>query len=332
MYPFKPITSRIQQMHDLIRDRVIQSDAETAVITTKCWQENEGLLPYLKRPKTLKDICENMTVRVEDFEMIVGNTSRHFCGSGSSPDWGDAGVLPWLVDSGKWTLRDDGLYHNPDEDELRRCVAPEDVAAFREIADYWKGRTYNDVAAAWQPQGYEELARMNISATKVGAPLLIMPAGHLTPGFPKIINKGYGAIRREAQDWLDSHVNNLMGDDAQKVLFYTAVVISCDAATILLKRYGAKCLEKAAECTDSKRKAELESMADSLIWISENPCRSFREACQAAITYQYMLRLAYINPIGSFGRVDQYTWPFLKKDLEAGRLTMDEAQEILDYF
>jgi len=55
-------------------------------------------------------------------------------------------------------------------------------------------------------------------------------------------------------------------------------------------------------------------------------------ACQAAITYQYMLRLAGISPIGSFGRVDQYTWPYLKKDLEAGRLTMDEAQEILDCF
>ena len=79
------------------------------------------------------------------------------------------------------------------------------------------------------------------------------------------------------------------GDDAQKFLLYTAVVISCDAATILLKRYGAKCLEKAAECTDSKRKAELESMADNLIWISGNPGCSFREACQAAITYQYLV-------------------------------------------
>ncbi|MDR0310260.1 MAG: hypothetical protein LBJ21_01620 [Acidobacteriota bacterium] len=332
MYQFKPITSRIQQMHDLIRDRIIQSDAETAVIMTKCYQENESLLPYLKRPKALKAVCEKMTVRVEDFEMLVGNTSRNFCGSGSSPDWSGADMLPWLVDSGSWTLRDDGLYHNPDNEELRMSVAPEDVAAFREIAEYWKGKTYNDVAAAWQPQGYEELARMNISATKVGAPLLMMPSGHLTPGFAKIINKGYGAIRKEAQDWLDLHVNDLMGDDAQKVLFYTAVVISCDAASILLKRYGAKCLEKAAKCTDSNRKAELESMADSLVWISENPCRSFREACQATITYQYLLRLAFISDIGSFGRVDQYTWPYLKKDLESGRLTMDEAQEILDCF
>jgi formate C-acetyltransferase len=319
-------------MRELIRDRVIQTDAEMAVIITDCFKRNENLIPTLKRPRALLDVCEKMTVRVEDFEMLVGNTSKNFCGAGSNPDWGGADTIPWLVDSGSWTLRDDGLYHNPDEEELRMSVAPEDVAAFREIAPYWQGKTYNDVAAAWQPQGYEELAGMNVSATKVGAPLLMMPSGHLTPGFPKIINRGYADIRREAQAWLDGHINNLMGDDAQKVMFYTAVVTSCDAATILLKRYSAKCLEKAGECGDEARRAELLSMADSLAHISENPCRSFREACQAALMYQYLLRLAFIGDIGSFGRVDQYTWQFLKRDLEEGKLTMAQAQEILDCF
>jgi pyruvate-formate lyase len=200
------------------------------------------------------------------------------------------------------------------------------------IRDYWKGRTYSDIAAAWQPNGYEELCRMQVSATVKGAPLLMMPSGHLTPGFKKIINVGYGAIRKQAQDWLDDHVNSLMGDDVNRGLFYTGVVISCDAAITLLKRYAEKCLEKTASCSDENRKAELESMADSLNWISENPCRTFREACQAAITYQYILRLSFIGDIGSFGRFDQYTWPYLKNDLEEGRLTPEGAQEIVDCF
>ncbi len=49
----------------------------------------------------------------------------------------------------------------------------------------------------------------------------MMPSGHLTPGFKKIVNLGYGAIRKQAQDWLDSHVNNLMGEDMNRSLFYT---------------------------------------------------------------------------------------------------------------
>lgn len=80
-----------------------------------------------------------------------------------------------------------------------------------------------------------------------GMPLLQIPSGHLTAGFKKILNKGYGAIRREAQEWLDVHVNNLMGEDAEKVQFYSAVVIVCDAASIYVRRYGEKCLEMAAE-------------------------------------------------------------------------------------
>ena len=332
MYNFKPITERMQLMHNLIRGRVIQNDSEVAMITTRCFQANENLVPILRRSKVLKAICEEMTVRVEDFEMIVGNSSKNFCGAASFPDWGGAGMVPYIIDNMGWELREDGLYHNPDNEELRHAVAPEDYENFKSIAEYWRGRTYNDIAAAWQPKGYEELCRMNVSATKTGAPLLMMPSGHLTPGFKKITDVGYGAIRREAQEWLDAHVNDLMGEDAEKCLFYTSVIDSCDAASILLRRYGEKCLEKAAECTDEKRRGELESMADSLAWISENPCRSFREACQAAITYQYILRLSFIGCIGSFGRFDQYTWPYLQKDLEDGKLTEIEAQEIVDCF
>jgi len=332
MYKFKPISERMQIMHQRIRDRVIQSDSEIAMITTRCFQENEALIPYLRRPTVLKAICEQMTVRVEDFEMIVGNSGRNFCGTGYAPDWGNTAWIPSMIEKGVWTLREDGLYHNPDGEEPRMSIAPEDYENLASIRDYWKGRTYNDIAAAWQPKGYEELSRMQVSATVKGAPLLMMPSGHLTPGFKKIINIGYGAIRKQAQDWLDSHVNNLMGEDVYRSLFYTGVVISCDAATILLKRYSAKCREIAAACSDQKRKAELESMADSLAWISENPCRTFREACQAAISYQYLLRLSFIGDVGSFGRFAQYTWPFLKRDLAEGRLTPEEAQEIVDCF
>lgn len=332
MYKFRPVSERMQLMHQLIRDRVIQSDSESAMITTRCFQENENLIPCLRRPTVLKAICEQMTVRVEDFEMIVGNSSRNFCGAGYMPDWGNGEWLPAMIENGVWTLREDGLYHNPDEEELRMSIAPEDYEDLASIREYWKGRTYNDIAAAWQPEGYEELCRLEVSATVKGAPLLMMPSGHLTPGFRKIIDTGYGAIRRQAQEWLDAHVNNLMGEDVQRSLFYNGVVLSCDAATILLRRYAEKCLEKAASCADSRRRAELESMADSLEWISENPCRTFREACQAAITYQYILRLSFIAGVGSFGRFDQYTWPYLKKDLEEGRLGIEEAQEIVDCF
>ena len=73
-------------------------------------------------------------------------------------------------------------------------------------------------------------------------------------------------------------------------------------------------------------------MGDGLMWISVNPARTFWEACQAIIMYRLFLFVDAGYPALAFGRFDQYTWPFLKGDLEAGRITMDEAQEIIDAF
>jgi pyruvate formate-lyase/glycerol dehydratase family glycyl radical enzyme len=332
MYKFRPATDRIKLMHQLIRDRVIRTDAERALIVTLSNKRNEHVVPIIKRARAAYDICSQMTIRVEDFEIIVGNKAKHFLGSCVIPEWSGEGWIPAMVENGTWSLRDDGLYHNPFSEELKLSISPEDVDALLSIRDYWKGRTISATADAWQPNGYDELCRLNVCTNLPGTPLMTMTAGHLTPGFHKIIHAGYAAIREQAKDWLDTHRNNLMGEDIHKCLFYEAAVIVCDAASVLVRRYGQACIDKADGCEDETRKSELMKMGDGLMWISENPARTFWEACQAAILYQLFLALETGYPGNSFGRFDQYTWPFLEADLEAGRVTLDEAQEIVDAF
>jgi len=332
MYTFRPATCRIKQMRELIRDRVIQTDAERALITTESYKRNEHVVPIIKRPMGTYDVCSRMTVRVEDFELFVGNRAKNFLGTCINPEWSGIGWIPNEVERGNWTLREDGLYHNPEGDELEQRIAPEDFEALISIRDYWKNRTVSATANAWQPDGYEEFSRLNVSLYLPGMPLMSIPAGHLTPGFEKIINVGYGAIRKQAQDWLDAHEGNLMGEDMNKYMFYKSAVIACDAAIILVKRYGLACFDKAERCQDPVRKAELIKMGEGLTWISENPARTFWEACQGTILYQLFLSLDSRYPALSFGRFDQYTRPFLDADLAAGRLTLDEAQEIVDAF
>jgi len=322
----------MKAMQKVTRERVFRHDPERALITTEFYKEHEAMVPMIRRPLLLKTICQKMTYRVEDYEMIVGNNSRYLGGCCDEPDWHGGGWVQHDIEISGWTLEEDGLWHNPPTDELRMTVSPEDVELFRSIEGFWKGRTYNDIAMQWQPKGYEELCRMHVSALTPGYPILMMPSGHVTPGYKKVIDVGYGAIRQQAQDWIDEHENNLMGDDAEKALFYTSIVLACDAAEIYAKGYSKKCLEKAAETADPERKAELESMADSLDWISVNPCRTFREALQQALLYCYLLRLSSMGDLGSFGRVDQYSWPLLKKELEAGTMTLDKAQEMVDCF
>jgi pyruvate formate-lyase/glycerol dehydratase family glycyl radical enzyme len=332
MYEFRPATDRIKHMRNLIRNRVIRNDAERALITTESFKRNENVVPIIKRPLATCDVCSQMTVRVEDFEIIVGNKGQHFLGSGVNPEWFGAGFAPVMVEKGIWSLREDGLYHNPDDEEIRLTISPEDAESLSAIREYWKGKTVGATADAWQPDGYKEFSRLDVSSYNTSMGLMMIPTGHLTPGFEKIINVGYGAIRKQAQDWMDAHKGNLMGEDMDKYMFYKSAVIACDAAGIMIKRYGQACFDKAAQCRDAARKAELMKMGEGLMWISKNPARTFWEACQGTMMYQLFLAVDAGYPAPAFGRFDQYTWPFLEADIKAGRITLDEAQEIVDAF
>jgi len=334
MYKFRPVSPRIQYQREYIRDRIVRYDAERARIITESYQKNEYVIPIIKRPLSLLALCENMSIVVEDFEIIVGNKGPNYFSSPAYPEWG---VTDWVVDdvaSGRWKLEDDGIYYNPPEDGIKYCISKEDFEYLRDIKEYWRFRKVGTMADAWKPDGYEELARLNVSsyAPEGGMGLISLPGGHLIPGFRKIIQTGYAAIRKQAQDWIDAHRGNLMGDDVNKFMFYKSAVITCDAAITLVKRYAKACAEKAAVCTEPERRAELEKMADSLMWISENPVRNFWEAVQGIMMYQVLIQIYDLVPSPSIGRFDQYTWPYLKKDLEEGNLTMEQAQEIVDSF
>jgi formate C-acetyltransferase len=184
---------------------------------------------------------------------FFGKQGEHFLGSTFVPEW--TGIQTDIYSNdpsqpGAWLLGEDGLYHNPEEDIVKMTISPEDVEKLKGVADYWNERTYTRIADAWQPDGYDELCRLNVSKNVTGAPLIMMQSGHLSPGYKKLINLGIGAIKRQAQAWIDENNGDLMGDKTKKYLFYKSAVITCDALTILIKRYGEECYRKAETCKD----------------------------------------------------------------------------------
>ena len=312
---------------------MIRFDTEHSQIVTEEFKKCVSMVPTMHRPMLLKAVAEKRTVRVEDDDVLVANTGRFFSSSVHHAEQNEG--YGWIVNAilkGDWTLEDDGLYHNPKTDDLRMVAGKEDVQWVLDNADFWKGRTFDCCGDGWEPQGFEELKRLG--ATKHSTFMRHMIGcrpGHLIAGYNKIINVGYGAIRKQAQDWIDSHYSNVMGQDVTKNLFYSSVVVVCDAAEIMIRRYGDACMEKAEQTTDPARKAELKEMAESLYWISVNPARTFWEACEATLLYTVLM---YEDCCAAFsiGRFDQFTYKQYKADVDAGRLTPERAQEIVDAF
>jgi formate C-acetyltransferase len=332
MYEFRSVTERMKVMHERTRERIYHVDSESTAIITQASKQYESMLPPIKNAMIFKTMCEKFTTRVEDHEILVANRTKYFCGTYIDPRWGGGGMYVAMAENGMWTLGDDGMYHNPPSDELRLVMSKEDMAVLKENAPYWQNRTMNDIAAAWHPESYEEIDRLGVRSFGSGMPIVMMPTGHSTPGYKKILQTGYAAIRKQARDWMDEHDGNLMGEDINKYTFYASVDIVCQGAITYIKRYAQTCYDAAEKCTDPARKAELIQMGDNLMWISENPVKTYWQACQATLLYEHMISLSGVTDIGSFGRFDQYTWPYLKDDLEQGRITMDQAQEITDCF
>ena len=56
MYEFGPVTDRVKRIHERVRNRVIQIDAERALIITDAYKKYETMLPILKRPLATKEV------------------------------------------------------------------------------------------------------------------------------------------------------------------------------------------------------------------------------------------------------------------------------------
>ena len=335
MYEFRPILPRIERMRARVRDRLIVADSEKAALKLEAIKAYMAYPPMLKKPYMSLYVISRMPLNIQDEDYFVGDMGNR--------GWGAADGSKWLMADieNTWPIEADGLHHAPDADPLyshqKLAVAPEDVKRLRDI-----NRQVMELGAMsmgyfgskdWLPDGAEEFFALQASDYgKIGGWPLQLPPGHLTPGFQNILRQGYGAIRKRAQDWLDAHKGNIMGADMSKYMFYSAAVVACDGAITLTRRYADLCREKAQTAPTAERKAELEMMAESLDHIATETPRSFREALQMVMLYNVFLKVDNDPCVTSLGRFDQYTWPYLKADLEAGAITMEHAQELVDAF
>ena len=206
MYTFRPATDRVWRMREAIRDRVLRCDADRMVILTEAYKLYDHIIPQIKRPLALKYLVERMGLYVGDDEIIFGCKGPHLFSSPQYPEWGISDYFVDAINNGEWTLREDGLYHSPDEEELKQCISPEDFKAICECREFWKYRKVGTMADAWQPEHHEELARLNVSSyvPEGGMGLISLPEGHLIAGYDKIINTGYAAIKKQDLDCMDA--------------------------------------------------------------------------------------------------------------------------------
>jgi formate C-acetyltransferase len=147
---------------------------------------------------------------------------------------------------------------------------------------------------------------------------------HVTLGFDRVLTVGYRGLREQIARRLAR--GNL---DARGLDLLRAMRLCLDAASTWHERYLARLAELAAEST-SETRAEYERVHANLRRVPEDPPETFYEAAQSLWFMFAFQRLCGNWP--GIGRIDLMLGPYLRRDLEAGRITLEGAREVLAHF
>jgi pyruvate formate-lyase/glycerol dehydratase family glycyl radical enzyme len=289
--------------------------------TVDSWQETEGEDIQIRRAKLFKKIVENVAIRIQDYDVIVGRatpevigctTSFDVCGDYIPDIWKDTAELHITMDANV------GL-------------DAESLETLRNSAREFRGKTAPEMTyKAWEAVVGSWMK--DAEAAKLKDPTLDTAIFGQTTSvlmWKKILEKGLGSFIREAQTHIDEFVAN-RETDIDKLYFWKSAVIVCEAAIRHAHRYAALAREMAEAEKRPLRKAELLQVASICDHVPEHPARTFHEALQSMAIigvcklYEHPM---HNNP--QWGRGDQYLYPYFIQDVRNGTLTLERAAELL---
>ena len=204
-----------------------------------------------------------------------------------------------------------------------------------EIAPYWKGKTYHEALNAALPPEVHALTYDDpeglVSRFIVNETSSFRSSIQWVHDYEKILKRGFNDIKREAKEKLALLDPFSPLDNCEKKPFLEAIVIVCDAIVLWAKRHAEKAGAMAAKEKDPVRRQELLTIAEHCLHVPGEPARSFHEAVQSQWIVQMFSRLEQkTGTTISNGRMDQYFYPFYKKDMEEGRISEERAAELFE--
>jgi formate C-acetyltransferase len=315
--------SRTAAILDSFNHKRPRIDVERAQYFTESFRSTEGEPLILRWSKALKHIAENITVYIDDQQLLVGRAGGK----------GKYGILYPELDGDFLDLAIEAL---PNRVESPFTITQEATAIIsREISPYWRGKTFHEALSQALPQEtlkltYDPQDRLT-SRFIVNETASFRSSIQWVHDYEKVLKKGFAGIRAEAEVKLQSLDPLSAVDTLEKAPFLEAVLILCDAIVLWAKRHAALADELAQAEQEPQRKAELLLIAATCRWVPEHPARNFREALQAQWFTQLFSRLEQkTGTVISNGRMDQYLYSYYQQDRTAGKLTEDGALQLLE--
>ncbi len=337
------LTPRLQQLKKEWEDAEPQVYVDDTLLFTESWKETEGLPVDIRWAKALEKRLLEGPIMIRKGEIVAGSLTKFIRGNGTLCAMKPHEILE-MCERGKFARKT--------SDTESTNITPEDLQALKADAEYWiehmpqvstvnKALEYDmgadvfdllfDKGCVFEGRGVRyKMDRglfQNYSAYGGGGAQVSV----------KLVENGLNHVidlcRKERERMMAEGDNENSHGSAQflrKYWLLEACIISCEAFIKYANRHADLAREMAAKETNEERKAELLRIADACDRVPAEPPRDFFEALQCVRLYHLVCwKESSDRPEVPLGRLDQFLYPYYKKDKAAGKITAQEAAELL---
>ncbi len=309
---FGKLTTR---MHDFREDLINAKPmvcVERAKLVTESYKLHADKPMVLRRALMLENVLKNMSIYIEPQTLIAGNQA---CSNRSAP------IFPeYAMD---WVIEELDEFDKRDGD--RFYITEGNKQDLRDIASYWEHNTLKERGIAAMPA--ESKVFYDLGIIKAEGNITSGDA-HLAVNYEKVLKCGLDDYKKRSEERLKA-LDLTDYKNLNKSYFYRGIIIVIDAVVDFAKRYADLALEQATREQNDNRKAELIKMSHILNKVPYAGADNLQEAIQSLWIVHLCLQIESNGHSLSYGRMDQYLYPFYEKDLADKSITKDSACELL---
>ena len=309
---FGRLTDRMAAFREEVLEEKPYIDAERAVLATQAYKENQNQPRVMVRALMLQKILENMSIYIEDKSLIAGNQATKNKNAPIFPEY-----------TMEFVMNELDLFEKRDGDVF--YITEETKQQLRDIAPFWENNNLRARGEALLPDEVSVFMETGVFGMEGK---LNAGDAHLAVNYERILAEGLKGYEERTKK-LKAALDFTKPESIDKNVFYKAVLIVIDAVHTFANRYSKLAQDMALTETDAKRKEELLEISRICAKVPYEPASSFREAVQAVWFIQLILQIESNGHSLSYGRFDQYMYPYYKKDMENGSLSEESALELL---
>jgi len=309
---FGTLTERMKEFREEVLDEKPYIDAQRAILATLAYKENLNQPRVMVRAKMLEKVLDNMSIYIEDKSLLAGNQATKNRNAPIFPEYTMEFVMNELD---QFEKRDGDIFY----------ITEKTKEQLREIAPFWQNNNLRARGEALLPEEVRVFMETGVFGMEGK---LNAGDAHLAVNYERILKDGLRGYEKRVKEY-KATLDLTNPDNIDKYCFYNAVLIVLKAVRNFANRYSVLAKDLAEKEMNQKRKIELLEISRICSKVPYEPAETFKEAVQSVWFIQLILQIESNGHSLSYGRFDQYMYPYYDRDIKNGTIKESEALELL---